>query len=125
MPGGFHVVGLREVVRDLQAFGVEVEDLKDANAGIAEEGATVMRGFTKVVSGALRGTVRGNRAKGKAVVTAGRASVKYAGPQNYGWKRRNIAAQGFTVKTDARMAPVALQRFESAIDDVISKRGLK
>lgn len=125
MTEGLHVVGLREVVRDLQAFGVEVDELKDANAQIAEEGASVMRGFTKVKSGTLRGSVRGNRAKGKAVVTAGRASVKYAGPQNYGWKRRNIAAQGFTAKTDARMAPVAVQLYESAVNDVISKRGLR
>lgn len=125
MAEGFHVVGLREVVRDLEAFGVEVDDLKDANASLAQEGATVMRGFVRVRSGDLRGTVRGNRAKGKAVVTAGRASVPYAGPQNYGWQRRNIAAQGFTVETDARMEPVALSRYEDAVNDVIAKRGLR
>lgn len=125
MAAGFHVVGLREVVRDLQAFGVEVDDLKDAFSSISQEGATVMRGFTPVVSGALRASVRGNRAKGKAVVTVGRSAVPYAGPQNYGWKRRNIAAQGFLADTDARMEPVSLRRFEDAVDEVITKRGLR
>lgn len=125
MPAGFHVVGLREVVRDLEAIGVEVDDLKDAFSEIAAEGAVVMRGFVKVKSGALQGTVRGNRAKSKAVVTAGRASVVYAGPQNYGWPRRNIAAMGFTAKTDDRMEPVALDRLDASIDRAISKRGLK
>lgn len=125
MAAGFHVVGLREVVRDLQAFGVEVDDLKDAFGGISQEGATVMRGFVPVRSGRLAGTVRGNRAKSKAVVTVGRANVPYAGPQNYGWKRRNIAAQGFLAATDAQMEPRALRRLESAVDDVITKRGLR
>ena len=125
MAAGFHVVGLREVVRDLQAFGVEVDDLKDAFSSISEEGASVMRGFVPVLTGALRATVRGNRAKGKAVVTAGRGKVKWAGPQNYGWKRRNIAAQGFLAATDTQMEPRSLRRFEDAVDEVITKRGLR
>ena len=37
----FKVTGLREVVRDLEAIGVEVEDLKDAFGAIAAEGAEV------------------------------------------------------------------------------------
>ena len=37
----------------------------------------------------------GNRAKARAVVTAGRAATPYAGVQNYGWRRRNITPSYF------------------------------
>lgn len=121
---GFHVEGLREVVRDLQALGVEVDDLKDAFQALSVEGASIARAEIPVRSGKLAASVRGNRAKGKATVTAGRATVRYAGPINYGWEDRNIEAQGFMQAADARLQPVALSRFEAAIEDVIRRKGL-
>lgn len=121
---GFKVVGLNAVVRDLQAMGLEVEDLKAAFSAIAAEGAQVISGFAPRVSGRLAGDVRGNRAKSKAVVAAGRASVPYAGPINYGWPRRNIAANGFMQKGDAVMAPRAIQMLEAEINRQIRLKGL-
>lgn len=122
---GFRVEGLNQVVRDLQAIGVEVDDLKGAFGAISAEGAQVARGLVPVVSGRLVGTIRGNRAKSKAVVTAGRASVPYAAPINYGWPARNIEPQLFMQQTDERMRPVALERLETEIDTAIRKRGLQ
>jgi hypothetical protein len=123
-PVSVRVEGLNQKIKELQALGLEVEDLKDAFAPIAKEGAEVAAGFVQSRSGALAGTARGNRAKNKAVVTVGRASVPYAGPQNYGWARRNIPAQGFFEKTDQVMEPVALKRLEDEIDSITTKRGL-
>lgn len=124
MAGGFHVEGLREVVKALRDIGVEVDDLKEAFGPISKEGSRIAAGFVQSRSGRLAGTLRGNRAKNKAVITAGRSSVSYAGPQNYGWKRRNIPAQGFMQKADEQMQPVAIRRLESAINDVIRRKGL-
>lgn len=121
---GFRVQGLNAVVRDLQAMGLEVEDLKDAFSSIAAEGAQVAAGYAPVRSGRLSRDVRGNRAKSKAVVTAGRASVPYAGPINYGWPARNIAANGFMQKADEVMAPRAIQMLETEINTQIRKKGL-
>ncbi|HEY9415281.1 MAG TPA: hypothetical protein VIQ30_11010 [Pseudonocardia sp.] len=122
---GFKVTGLRETVRALEEIGVEVDDLKDAFQTIANEGAEIGVGLTPEKSGALAGTTRGNRAKSKAVVTWGRASVPYAGVQNYGWGRRNIPAKGFAQATDRAMRPVAISRLENEIDQVIRERGLE
>lgn len=121
---GFHVDGLNQLVRDLQAVGVEVEDLKEAFSGIAREGAEVAAGFAPRLSGRLAGNIRGNRAKSKAVVTAGGASVPYAAPINYGWAAHNISASGFLQKTDEVMQPRALRELESAINTQIRRRGL-
>ena len=122
--GGVRVQGLREVVRALVDVGVEVETLKEALAPIAERGASVAAGFVRSVTGALAGTLRGNRAKDRAVITAGRGRVKYAGPQNYGWETRNIEPQGFMQKADQVMQPISVGLFESAINDVIRRNGL-
>lgn len=121
---GFRVEGLSRVVRGLRALGLDVEDLKDAFSRIAKVGADKTRGYVPVKSGRLRDDVRGNRAQSKAVITAGRASIRYAGPQNYGWPARNIQPSGFMQRGDAVMRPVALDLLEDDINDKIRERGL-
>lgn len=120
---GFQVEGLSQVVRDLKALGAEVDDLKDAFSEIAREGAERASRHAPRKTGRLASDIRGNRAQSKAVVTAGRKSVPYAGVQNYGWEKRNIRASGFMQKADEEMRPIAIQRLEDAINREIRKRG--
>jgi hypothetical protein len=122
--GGVRVEGLNAVVRALLAIGLDVEDLKDAFGSIAAEGARIAAGFVHSRSGRLAGTLRGNRARNKAVIVAGRGRVKYAGVANYGWPRRNIEPQRFMQRADAVLQPVAVARLEQAINDAIRRRGL-
>ena len=126
MPGrtGFEVQGLNQVVRDLEAVGVEIEDLKDAFQEISTQGAQVAASFAPEKSGALRDDIRGNRAKNKAVITAGRARLPYAGPQNYGWPKRGIAPSGFMQKADEVIGPRAVQILEAEINETIQRKGL-
>lgn len=122
--GGVRVEGLNKLVRDLQKLGLEIDDLKDAFGSIADEGAQWASSFAPKRSGALAATVRGNRAKNKAVVAAGKGKVKYAGAINYGWPARNIKASSFMQKADERMQPKALQALDDAIDQKIREKGL-
>lgn len=125
MPGGgVRVEGLRQVVKGLEDLGVSVDDLKEAFGPIAAQAARVAAGYVHSQTGALAGSVRGNRAKSRAVVTTGRTSVPYAGAQNYGWPRRNIEAQGFYAKTDEVMEPLAIGLIESALEAAIRRSGL-
>lgn len=124
--GGVRVSGLAKLTRDLIAMGVEVEDLKDAMASIAREGAQIAAAHAPVgPTGNLRASIRGNRARSSAVVAAGRASVPYAGPINYGWAKHNISPAGFMQKTDGPWQHLALQRLEREINKQIARRGLK
>lgn len=116
---GVRVEGLREAVRDLQKWGAEVDDLKDAFADISTRGARLASSFAPVKSGALQASVRGNRAKSKAVITSGRARTPYAGPINYGWPDRNIAGSFFMQRADEQMRPIALDLLEKNIDRII------
>lgn len=115
---------LNSVVRALQALGLDVEDLKDAFSEIARFGAVEAARFAPKLTGRLAGDVRGNRAKAKAVITAGRVRVPYAGPINYGWAKRGIAPSGFMQKADKAVQPYALRRLEADINRSIRRRGL-
>lgn len=121
---GFKVEGLNKLTRDLQALGLDVDDLKDAFSTIAAEGAELAARYAPRRTGMLAGSVRGNRAKNKAIVSAGRARVPYAGPINYGWPARGIAAAGFMQKADQAMQPKALAQLEIEINRAITRRGL-
>lgn len=123
--GGIKVDGLNSVVRALLAMGLEVDDLKGAFAPIAEEGARIAARYAPKLTGTLAGDVRGNRARSSAHVAAGRASVPYAGPINYGWAKHNITASGFMQKADHAWQPYSLRRLEQEINKQIARKGLR
>lgn len=121
---GFKVEGLARVTRALKAMGLEVDDLKNAFSTISSEAARIAAGHAPKKSGRLATSVRGNRAQSKAVVTAGRAAVPYAGPINYGWPARGISPAGFMQKTDDEMRPRAVQLLEDEINAAARRKGL-
>lgn len=123
--GSVKVEGLNKTLTALQRLGVEVADLKDAMGDIASEGARLASGFAPVRSGHLRNTVRGNKAKAKAVVVAGRARVPYAGAINYGWPKRGIKPSLFMQRADAALAPRAVKMLEAGLDEAIKKVGME
>lgn len=118
------VEGLNRAVRDLQRAGVEIADIKDVFAEIASEAATIAARYAPVRSGALARSVRGNKAKNKAVVLAGRARVPYAGAINYGWPKRNIKPANFLAKADAEMAERAPKMLEDGVQRIIERNNL-
>lgn len=123
--GGIRVEGLNQLIRALNLTAHEVDDLKDAFQELSQEGARAAAAFAPKRSGALAGSIRGNRAKNKAVISAGRGgSVPYAGPINYGWAKRNIRANGFMQRADEQLKPKAVTVLKREIDKLIARRGL-
>lgn len=118
------VEGLNETLTALQRFGVEADDLKDVMAEIADLGARLAAGYAPKDSGRLATSVRGNKAKAKAIVIAGRARVPYAGAINYGWPRRGIKPRLFMQRADAELAPRAVELLERGLDEAARKAGL-
>lgn len=122
---GVYIEGLRETVRALEKAGVDVEEMKDVMGAIADEAAGVMRDFVpRGRTGKLSASTRGNRAKGKALVTVGKARVPYAQPINYGWAKRNIKPANFTGKTDEVMDTRAADMLAAGWDDIARRNGL-
>jgi hypothetical protein len=121
---GFRIEGVNKLVRDLQALGLEVDDLKDVFADLAAKGATLAARFAPKRTGRLAGNIRGNRAKSKAVVTSGGRAVPYAGPLNYGWPARGIAPSNYLQRADEALRPYALAELSAGIDRKIKEKGL-
>lgn len=121
---GVHVEGLRETVRDLEKFGVEVAELKDVMGEIAAVAAETAKPFIPSLSGDLRASARGNRAKNKAVVTVGSARLPYAGVIAWGWEDRNIEASNYPAKTDAVMEQKVPPMLEQGLQEIIERHNL-
>lgn len=127
MAKGFvKVEGLRPLLKDIERAGADVEDMKDGMAEIAEYFADYARKPSVLPrrSGALAKTARGNRAKGSARVTIGRAAVPYAGPIVYGWPSRNIRPAGSLEKMDREANSVGFDMLEEAVEKLLRKNDL-
>jgi len=112
------VEGLKDTTRAFEQAGVEVEDLKDVMGGIATEAAGVMKGFIPVASGRARDSIRGNRAKGKAIVTLGGARVPYA------QVLRSTHPSKFVPRTDDVMETRSVDMLTEGWNDIAKRNGL-
>jgi len=119
------VEGLSKLTADLLRLGVDVNDLKGAFADIADAAAREARRFAPRRSGALVASIRGNRAKNKATVTAGNGRVRYAAPINYGWRKRGIEASNYMQRASDAVKPRVVPMLDAALSKLIAERGLK
>lgn len=119
------VTGLRELVRDLEKMGIAISDLKNVFSSIANEGAQLAARFAPHRTGALARSIRGNKAKNKAVITAGRGRTNlYAGVINFGYPKRNIEAQLYMQRASLELAPSIEPKLSSAINELLRERDL-
>jgi hypothetical protein len=115
------VEGARELRATLKRAGDDLADMKDANAAVAGYVAAAAAGSAPQRSGALAGSVRGNRAAASAVVKAGSAAVPYAGPIHWGWPRRGIPARPFLADTAARTEPTWTALYVQAVERIVAR----
>lgn len=114
------VEGARQLRATLRRAGVDLTDMKDANASVAAYVATASASAAPKVSGRLAASVRGNRAAASAVVRAGGAAVPYAGPIHWGWPKRNITANPFMSATAEATEPTWVDMYMSAVDRIVA-----
>lgn len=91
-----YVVGQKRFVQTMRKAGADMQELKEVNrraADIAkpEAVARASRGKT----GRLAGSIRAGATQKAGIIRAGRKTVPYAGPINYGWPARNIRPRTF------------------------------
>jgi hypothetical protein len=116
------VDGINELKRTMKRAGVELQDLKDAHAAVAQTVIDSARPWVPVRSGALAGSLRGSGQAGAAVVRAGRAAVPYANPIHWGWPSRGIKARPFMWtaihKSQDQWTGQYLTALQKIIDDI-------
>lgn len=115
------VEGARQLRSTLRKAGIDLQDMKDANAAVASYVALAAASRAPRRTGALAGSVRGNRAVASAVVKAGsRSGVPYAGAIHWGWPARSIGAQPFAVNAAHDTEPAWTATYLEAVDKIIS-----
>ena len=118
------VTGDEQVRAQFKALGFKARDLERAFAQIGSEVVSDARALAPKVTGRLAADIRANRAKTRASISVGRASVPYAGPVNYGWPRRNIAPSMFMNRAADDKADSAAVQLAREMQRLIDSVGL-
>lgn len=122
---GVRVHGLRETVRSLERFGVEVKDLKNAFKRIGTLIKDDAQTRAPSVTGRLSNSIRPSNAKNKAIIRAGGARVVYAGVIHYGWPGHNISPQPFLEEAVEANQKEAVDMVEDELNRLIRSLDLK
>lgn len=122
--GGVTVKGLKETIRTLEKFGVEVADLKAAFRKIGDNVTNDAKRRVPKVSGALSASIKPSNTKNKSIVRAGSARVPYAGVIQYGWPARNISASNYLTDAVEAKEHETVNILESEIRSLIQRYGL-
>jgi HK97 gp10 family phage protein len=120
-----YVTGLRETIRSLEKFGVDVADLKEVFTAIGLMVASDARRLAPIKTGVLASTIKPSKTKNKAAVRAGSKKASYAGMIQYGWPKRGIKAQPFLTTAIDSNKNKAISMMEEGLDDVITRHNLK
>ncbi len=124
MVAAIEVTGIRELNKALKGVGDDFEDLKDANALLGQSVANRASAIVPVRTGRLQSSIKTNRAKNKVTISAGRASVPYAGVIEYGWGKRNIRKQPYLNKAVNEKKGEIKEKYEENIKNIIKKYDL-
>lgn len=116
------VQGLNNLLRTMRRMSVDLSDMKDANATVSAFVASAAASRAPRRSGQLAGTVRGTRQLRRARISAGRASVPYAGVIHWGWPARHIRPNPFisnaAQSTEAAWVAIYARAVQDAVDHV-------
>ncbi|MFI6688910.1 hypothetical protein [Streptomyces sp. NPDC050485] len=93
----YAIDGMRDVRRALRRVGGN--ELLNGLKGVTSRAATVVERAAATLaprrSGRMARTLRSSGTRTMAIVRAGRASVRYAGPVHWGWPSRPNPARGW------------------------------
>jgi hypothetical protein len=116
------VTGLRDLVAELRNTpGRMDKELRKANKNAVQKAIVpkVRRG-APYASGRLEKSVRGLASATRAQLAVGtNTGVPYAGPINFGWPSRNIAAQEFIYKGIVDAEPDVLEIYVIQVDKAV------
>ena len=119
---GFVIEGTTEVVHALQRLSDELGDPQDALDQIGALEVAELRRNAPRRTGRLRASIRQQRARGRALVTAGNATVDYAAFPAYG--TRETAPSPWLRRTDAALEQTSGRLIDHHLDRTIRREGL-
>ena len=121
LKAGIEVRGARELRRSAKAAGDDLSDLKEAHNEAAQVVTNAGRQRAPKKEGKLAGTVRGSGTKTAAVVRAGGARARYAGPIHFGWPARHIDANPFLTEAAQETESSWVGIYEQTVEKVLNR----
>lgn len=118
------IEGLDELRRNIRKLEGGVDDLKAANSSAAKIVENAAAPLVPRRTGRLRMSLRSSGTQRAGVVRAGKASVPYAGPIHFGWRKRNIRPQPFIYEAADRRRSEVLEAYDKQVGDLIRKYDL-
>lgn len=118
------IPNLKQVQDALKDLGVSNKELGEASFKAGNITANALRGIITPHSrtGKLRKTVKASKMQRKVVVSMGNnTTVKYAGLQNFGSKRKNVPGQYFMQMAIRRTREYVLKTYINALEDLAKK----
>lgn len=113
------VHGLRKLTRALRKAGVDVKDMKAANARVGDVVAQAARPITPHSTGALASSIRPAQRQSGAVVRAGGGRVRYARYVEYG--TRKMGARSYLVKGATDSQPRWMDQYSIELQRLMDK----
>lgn len=123
MAAGVRVSGLRQTIRSLEKFGVNVQDLKAAFQKIGNLVVSDAKALAPHKTGRLQSTIKASKTKNKSIIRAGSARVPYAGVQHYGMYN-NIEPHPYLTGAIAKNKDSAVRILDSELNKLIRSLGL-
>lgn len=115
------VTGADEVARRFGAFGRRADDLTTPFLTVANQIGADARALVPRVTGRLGAGIRASATRHGGGVTV---AVPYAGPINYGWPRRGIAASLFLQRAADTKGERAAEQIADELQRQINSSGL-
>jgi hypothetical protein len=110
------VTGLRELVRNMESAGVQGQDIKEIMFGAGDIVAKRAVQLAPVLTGRLVGNIRVGKAKNKASIKVGSASVPYARFVYFG--KYNESKGGLYAKANPFIFDALLEKRKQVFDKI-------
>lgn len=110
------VVGADTVARTMHDFADDLRDLSVPNRRAGAEVATAAAQNVRRRTGRLAGSITATVTPDGPTITAGNAGVRYAGPIEGGWRRRNIMPQHYMRNAVQSRADAVVGHYADHVD---------
>lgn len=90
-----YVVGQKRFVQTMRKAGADMKELKGVNRQAADIALPAVQRLAPRRTGRLAASIRAGATQKAGVIRAGRKTVPYAGPVNYGWSKHGIRPRLF------------------------------
>lgn len=104
----------------MRKAGHDLGQLREAHAAAAAIAGARGKSDAPKVSGRLAGNVRWSGTTTAAILRVGGASVPYAGPIHWGWRRRGIEPQPFLSEAAQATEGAWVDVYEKAVERILS-----